>query len=307
MGNVCFVILHYRDFDATEKCVQSILRMERQDEIRIVIVDNDIREPEERRKRLRDRFAGLKNVTVLPIRENGGFSYANNQGYRRAKELWNARHIIVLNNDIEFLQTDFIEKLYKAGREHPCHILAPDIIRQSTGEHQNPMDVRLRTDREAAATVRLNRIGLRFYPLLYPLLHRLFDRMEKNRLRQQEQNREFYSSVRDNIVPFGACLIFLPEFVQAEDAAFEPETPFFYEEYLLTLRCGNKGYRIVYDPALKVLHEGAAATKKNFGSEKKRLEFVMRRTMEACEIYREQLKKAETPSCRVPETEKKMP
>ena len=42
MDYISFVILHYKDIKVTDTCVQSILAMEQQERIRIVIVDNDI-------------------------------------------------------------------------------------------------------------------------------------------------------------------------------------------------------------------------------------------------------------------------
>ena len=107
MGIVSFVILHYKDQDTTDLCVRSILRMEQQDRIRIVIVDNDIYEIFERRNSLLRKYQAYDNITVLQIKENGGFSYANNQGYKYARERQNASFVLVLNNDIEFIQKDF--------------------------------------------------------------------------------------------------------------------------------------------------------------------------------------------------------
>ena len=49
MEYVSFVILHYKDYSVTDTCVQSILAMEQQERIRIVVVDNDI---QKKRKRI---------------------------------------------------------------------------------------------------------------------------------------------------------------------------------------------------------------------------------------------------------------
>ena len=98
-----------------------------------------------------------------------------------------------------------------------------------------------------------------------------------------------YSQLQKNIVPFGACLIFTPLFVEKEEKAFEPETQFFYEEYILALRCQRKGYNIVYDPSMLVKHESGAATRKSYGTEKKRTRFMMEKTVGACEVYLEML------------------
>lgn len=65
-------------------------------------------------------------------------------------------------------------------------------------------------------------------------------------------------------------MIFTPLFVEKEDKAFDPETQFFYEEYILALQLQAKAYKIVYDPAMTVKHESGAATKKSYHKQKKR-------------------------------------
>lgn len=286
MDIVSFVILHYKDLTVTNLCVQSILCMEQQDRIRIVIVDNDIYETAEKREKLRQKYAKESRVDVLQIKENGGFSYANNQGYQYAREKQKASFILVLNNDIEFIQDDFIQRLDKSYKNHVCHVLGPDVIRSSTGEHQNPMDQRIRTKEEAEYTIKMNRRALKQYSILYPLLYWNNRRNERKETKRKLTNAAYYQSVKKDIVPFGACLIFTPEFVTHETRAFYPETLFYYEEHILAYRCQKQGYKIIYDPALKVMHESGTATKKSFGSEKKRLRFVMERVAESCEIYR---------------------
>ena len=284
---MCFVILHYKDRKVTDACVRSILRMQEQERLSIVIVDNDIEKKEEQREAFANRYRKYPRITVLPVRENGGFSHANNLGYRYAKEKLNASYIILLNNDIEFTQPDFPALLEKSYHTHPCHVLGPDIIRQGTGEHQNPMDTCLRTRAEAEYTVKMNRLALNCFPAAYPLLRWKLRRDEKQALARKKKNGHFYRAVQKDIVPFGACLIFTPDYVERETAAFFPETRFFYEEYLLARRCRQKGYHTLYDPSMKLLHESGSSTKQTYRSEKTRLRFMMERTMEAAEIYLE--------------------
>lgn len=284
MSIVSFVILHYKDYESTERCVRSIVRMDQQERIRMVIVDNDIEKDQAERDAGMQKYKEYKNAAVLSIRENGGFSYANNQGYVYARNEQKADFILVLNNDIKFQQYDFLQKLDEAYQKHGCHVLGPDIIHYETGAHQNPLDTRLRTKTEAEYTVRMNRRALRFYSLLYPLLLWNYKRMEKKQIKKRQIYAD-YSTWKDDIVPCGACLIFTPKFVQCEDLAFMPETPFFYEEYILTYRCRKNNYKIVYDPVLQVYHENGKATKKNYHSQKARLRFRMERIAEAAEIY----------------------
>ena len=62
MDTVSFVILHYKDRAITDKCVQSILQLEDQERIRIVIVDNDIQKDKNSRKELADFYKGKRRV-----------------------------------------------------------------------------------------------------------------------------------------------------------------------------------------------------------------------------------------------------
>lgn len=289
METVSFVILHYKDRKTTDACVQSILKMEEQERIRIVIVDNDLEKEEKERAKLSAFYRSNPRISVLPICENGGFSYANNQGYRYSREQLKVSWIVVLNNDIQFVQRDFLQRLEESYQHYPCHILGPDIVRQGNGEHQNPMDTRIRTKEEAAFTVKMNRLSCRFYPLLYPFLYRQMQREEKKKLQRKKENELFYRQVQEKIVPFGACLVFTPDFVKEEELAFTPETRFYYEEYILAYRCQKNGWRIVYDPSLQVIHESGAATKKTYQSEKKRLHFLMERTAQAAGVYLDML------------------
>lgn len=285
MKKVGFVILHYKDIEVTDMCVQSILQMDQQDKIKIVVVDNDIQEIIEKRQKLLAHYRWAENITVLQIQENGGFSYANNRGYERIREELRDCFIVVANNDIEFIQQDFVYRINEIFNKSHCHILAPDIIQRGSGNHQNPLDISLRTKEEAESTIRMNRLGLYGYPFLYPLIRWKLQNDEKEALCRKKQNEQFYKVPHPNIVPFGACLIFTPDYVKNETRAFDPETQFFYEEYILAYKCKQKNYLIYYEPSVKIYHESGQATKRTYSSDKKRIRFMLERTKEACEVY----------------------
>ena len=164
-------------------------------------------------------------------------------------------------------------------------------MKGSSKEHQNPMDIRERTEAEVKYTLRMNRLALKCYSVLYPVLYLQTRYSEKRNIELKKQNEVFYSTVQKDVVPFGACLIFTPRFVEREEKAFDPETQFYYEEYILAHRCKRKQYEIVYDPSMCVVHESGAVTKKDFESERKRMRFQMERIIEACKIYLEYLTK----------------
>lgn len=90
-------------------------------------------------------------------------------------------------------------------------MLGPDIIRSGTGEHQNPLDERLRTKEEAEATIRKNRMALKLYPLIYPLLYWNNRWMERTQTQERKKSKDYYKSKKEKIVPFGC----LPDFYSA--------------------------------------------------------------------------------------------
>lgn len=258
--------------------------MERQEQIRIVIVDNDVKENDEKRQQILQKYRNISNVMVIQIREDKGFSYANNQGYEYARTVLKSSYIVVANNDIEFLQKNFVE-LLENNIDKEADIVGPDIIKRKTGEHQNPLDERIRSKEEALSTIKKNTMALKFYNILYPVLYWNFKKFEGCEKRNADICVDIRQNKRREIVLFGACLIFMPSFVEREEKAFAPETKFYYEEYILAYRCMKEGYIMVYDPTLAVVHETGGATKKTYSSEKKRLKFVMEQTVASCKIY----------------------
>ena len=290
MIKACFVILHYGDLSVTESCVSSIFRMNDIEHLRVIIVDNDTKKPDAKRQELKDKYRDCAQVQILQMQEKCGFSRANNAGYQYARSHYDPEYMIICNNDIEFTQKDFTERLDRIYEESPFAVLGPDVIKAGNQEHQNPMDTRVRTLEEAEYTIRMNRLGLNYFTMLYPVLYLQQQSAEKKKLKEKAMKADWYQKRHENIVPFGACLIFSKDFIQNEEKAFEPETQFYYEEYILTYRCQKKAYKIVYDPSVQVLHESGAATRKTFGSMKRQMKFRMERTLEAAGVYKKVIK-----------------
>lgn len=288
---VSFVILHYQDREVTDLCVQSILNMDESGDARIIIVDNDVHKEQKQRTILKDMYQGIQNIHVIHITEDKGFSYANNKGYEYAKEL-GAEYIVVCNNDIEFQQTDFIKRIKDAYNKFQYGVLGPDVVHRVTGEHQNPIDKRIRTEEEARFTIRMNQTALRYYGVCYPLLLLWERRNDKRRKASKAEDVTFYEHYQKECVLFGACFIFSPQFVTREDKAFLPETRFYYEEYILAYRCQKEGYEMVYVPDIKVWHETGVATKSTFKGKKKRMKFIMEQTLASCKIYLDMIQKS---------------
>ena len=284
MGLICFVILHYGDIHVTEECVDSIMQLTAGDKVQIVIVDNDFNKADSERKRLSAQYCGNSQVTVVPMQEEAGFSQANNCGYAYAKKMYNPDYIVVANNDIIFAQKDFAEQIQKIYDRDSYAVLSPDIVSREGGRHQSPIDTEPRTIRQLNYTIAMNAVCLRLFPVLYPLLSWNYGRERTGNAQEKSMGKQ------EDIVPCGACIVLSKTFIQQEDRAFEPETQFYYEEYILHYRCRKKQYKILYSPEVQVIHGDGVATKKNAEGERARLRFVMHHTLQSAKIYRQLIK-----------------
>ena len=88
---VAFVILHYKNFNDTIECIDSIKKIEGNKKI-IVVDNNSLAETEiEKLKKIVD--------DIVLLNENLGFAKANNKGISLALE-YNPKFVVAINNDI---------------------------------------------------------------------------------------------------------------------------------------------------------------------------------------------------------------
>ena len=110
-----FVILHYRAIDTTRSCVKSIRALA--GDKHIIIVDNA--SPNGTGAALAEEFAASPDVTVLLHGKNDGFARGNNVGTRWVCEHLDADFTVVLNNDVEIPQHDFLPQIARIYAQHP--------------------------------------------------------------------------------------------------------------------------------------------------------------------------------------------
>ena len=103
-----FVILHYRAIAGDKH---------------IVIVDNA--SPNGTGAVLAEEFAASPDVTVLLHGKNDGFARGNNVGTSWVCTHLDADFTVVLNNDVEIPQHDFIPQIARIYAQHPFDLLGP--------------------------------------------------------------------------------------------------------------------------------------------------------------------------------------
>lgn len=265
----CFGVLHYGDIEVTKKCINSLLRLNKIQDCLIIILDNDLRT--NAKKDLSRIFQSFPNVQLIKTEEKCGFSKANNYLYKHCLS-YHLRFIAMLNNDIEIYQMDFIDKLMKIVNQEKYYIIGPDIYKQSTDDHQSPLELSYPGVEKINNTmIRQCRDILVNDDSVYKVI-----KQKKNIILAHECLPNFlfyiyrcisqgvkialrYKQPHEDCILSGACLIFTDKFIMQEKIAFYPETEFYFEEMILGLRCTYKGYKTLFTPTLKVYHQHAAS------------------------------------------------
>ena len=81
-------------------------------------------------------------------------------------------------------------------------------------------------------------------------------------------------------------MVYSKEYMDARNKIFEPETKFYYEEYIQFLWCMRNNKKIVYKPDIVVYHMEGKATKSIDKREKERIRFHMQNILQSAKVYK---------------------
>ena len=276
---VCFIILHYQVTEETETCIRSLDRLS--GEKHVVIIDNA--SPNGSGRKLKEEYKDRADITVLLNGENSGFARGNNVGCDWARTNLDPDFYVVMNNDVEIPQEDFIARIERIYGEKPFAVLGPDIYSTTGRVHQSPKSTRRTTIEDARALQQVYRRKLDSR-ILTPLKCRL---KQLPFVRALAAKKKSISSGTDwsrkytNVPLHGSCFIFSREFAQKRENFFFPGTFFYCESEILDYECGKAGLLTVYDPSLKVLHHQNVSTRNTMKDELKRTEFMNRQNFQS--------------------------
>ncbi len=268
MPVVAFVILHYIAFDVTVRCINSILDQISYPNYKIVVVDNG--SPNNTGEKLKYLYKNNLKVCIVCLKENKGFSGGNNVGYIYAKKELLADYIIVLNNDTEIIQADFVMKAIQCFEDTSYYVLGPDII-NADGEHQNPAREHI-TRKEAKKSIVRQRLIKKYlslhkmFHISVPKMYFWIVKMRKEAKKAKKAKKIRTDCIQTDVSLHGSCFVFSPVFVVSSPYAFEELTFMYGEEELLRLRCKKNGWKVLYSPELKIFHSEGQSTKTVHGN-----------------------------------------
>lgn len=288
---VCFVILHYIVFEETVKCVNSILNNIEGDK-KIIIVDNA--SPNNSGKLLMEKYGDKSNIVVLKNSQNLGFARGNNVGYSYAKKKFNPDFIIVMNNDMEIFQSEFIEEIYKSYYEYKYAIMGADVYSTKVHKHQNP---------QASKNYSIDELKRKRFILslkdklkfVFALKWYIYKKFIKSNDQKSLKNSHIEDNFEENVVfdvPLhGSFYVFSREFIDIREECFFNKTFMYLESYILHYQALQDRLKMIYYPKLKVFHHEDVSTDKTYADGYKKAIFTNKCLLDSCNAFLELINK----------------
>lgn len=271
MKRYVFLILNYKTFDETKKCVSSIDRLECRDgEKTAVVVDNASQDGSF--EKLKKEYQNRKDIHVILNESNEGFSRGNNFGYQYISKHLAPDFIIMINSDIEIKQRNFLMKVSQIYDRTSFSVLGPDVFAYRMNLHQSPIKKHVRNAKETERELEKEQKLLELYQQQERENYTVVKDSRKDRLTEFliKNGRKLgidrlnwkklpYWKEHTDVMLHGSALIFSERYIKKYEICLYP-MPFYYgEEDLMYLKCIRNHDRLVYSPEVKVYHSAGAS------------------------------------------------
>ena len=283
---VCFIILHYMVIEETLSCVENIKSIEGNK--KIIIVDNNSSNGSG--KQLEDLYRDDYDINVILNDTNDGFARGNNIGCKFAKNKYSPEFYVVMNNDIEICQKDFINRITQIWESEHYDVLGPDIY-STTGEfHQSPKILEKITIEKAKQLQKKywKKVNSKVVvPLRCCLKQIKILKLIYNKKRNINKHID-YQKTHYNFPLHGSCFIFSRKFVEGRKEVFFPGTFFYFESEILDFECQKEGWKVVYHPSIYVLHHQNVSTNIVYSNELKKVRFMNQQNYNSISAFLEE-------------------
>lgn len=224
------IILNYKTAEETIGEVKRVRQLALENiQTKIIVIDNDSRDGSY--EKLADEFSDSTDVIVIASSENGGYAKGNNIGLKWAIDN-EYDYSLVLNSDIEFSDKNIIQKMLDAFSLNKRIAVVSPMIKAEDGYEYNPEIPR--------PTFKDMTFGMLGY------------KKKGRKIPNEDKARKRGCCVCYR--PQGCCMLIDNTKLQEVDYLDE-NTFLYYEEYILSEKLLNKGYRCVLSLNTHVIHK----------------------------------------------------
>ena len=259
MKKIGIVILNYLNYSDTIECVESLKKQSNQN-YDIIIVDNDSQNGSN--EKLEEQYASYKNITVLQTSENLGYAKGNNVGIKYGKQKLNLKEILIVNNDVIFTDTNYLNFLANFDTGKTIGALGTKII-GADGLNQNPLytPITLKRVSKDAIYFTLEKWNLlKFYTSIKNTMKPKANLKSEQNETRQPQDKSFFLH--------GSALFLTDNYLNQMDG-FYPATFLFYEENILAIMMDKMNLKMVYTDGAEIYHKEDQSSALSFGNNQK--------------------------------------
>lgn len=242
---VGIIILNYMTYELTIKCLENLNNLE-YDDFFVVVVDN--LSPNNSYKNIDEYISkhSLKyDIYLLRSDKNGGYSYGNNIGIRKAESL-KAEYILIMNNDIVIKEYDFLKKLSVfLHKNDNIAMVGPGIIQKSNMIELPLLPSRIKPFKYITSNI------------LYPF-NILFNKILRKRIQNCQKPIRVYA--------VSGCCFMIRTNVFKEVNYFDDNIFLYGEECILGEKLYKKGYEVFFIPNVRVFHDHSTTIKSFYTS-----------------------------------------
>lgn len=264
-----YLVLHYKNADVTEQCLNSLINISQED-THIVVVDNASNNGSY--EQLVKVYSKYSNIHFICNSENLGYAAGNNVGFRYAKNELKADWIVLLNNDVTVEQQDFQSVIVDEYYKNKFYIAGPDIVTPE-GDSQNPYLRECPTKHDICKKL------LHDYVVLALMKIGLQQKLKKA---LHYDGSIFKHNDYDSIYDFkgvlhGSCIVFSPDFIKEFNGLYGG-TFLYCEEEILCYILMHLGYRYSYLKSVSVTHRHSVTMKREItDADKRKMQEISRR------------------------------
>lgn len=261
---VVFVILHYKNLNDTLECILSI-KKNAGDGYEIVVVDNGTLSDESYQTLLKETKHVIRN------QDNLGFAVGNNIGCQYAIKNFHPDFLVVLNNDIVLLESNFIFEIQQCYLKTKFDFMGPRILTNG-GDSVNPFPAYETLEQVRGAIQKSERLLKIYQNVFLSFLLSCYLKV-KHFIKKPVHLKNGSDSCYD-VALHGCFLVFSKKYYKKYSDVFYPETFLYHEEEFLHYRKLQDQLISYYDSSISVFHkEGASLNLAFRDSNRKKLIF----------------------------------
>ncbi len=228
--NLSVIIISHNPGNLLDRCLEKLLKEDTitsPNNSEWIIVDNGSID-----NSLERATHKYPNIFCIRNKENKGFAYAANQGFKAAKN----EYLLYVNTDIELIDSAASKMLNILKENSKVAVVGPRLLRPDGSIQKSVLT----------------------YPTFWDGIIQPYIKLKLHFKEGLYKEKIWYD------VPLikGACFLIRKSVLESLNG-FDENFFFYYEETDLFYRLKSKGYKIAYIPSAKVMHLGGATVKKS--------------------------------------------